>query len=143
MEEKLATPTEPTSAELQEYLAEVLPTAHGHQRKALADFILAIIERQTGNQADLTREMGNQEAALKRLSRLIHNPRLNPRWLADMVLAHALRQLPARGRIRLTIDWTSEGDQHLLVISPVCRQAGWSLEAARCPSIGGRIKPAC
>jgi hypothetical protein len=119
MENAPVSPVLPTPPELQEYLADVLPTAHGHQLKALAVFILAILERQTGNQADLTREMGNQEANLKRLSRLIHNPRLDPRWLADMVLAHALCQLPARGCIRLTIDWTSEGDQHLLVVSLV------------------------
>lgn len=119
MEKPPATLAVRTPAELQEYLTDILPTAHGHQLKAVAVFMLAILERQTGNQADLTREMGNQEAAIKRLSRLIHNPRLDPRWLASMILAHALSQLPARGRIRLTIDWTSEGDQHLLVVSLV------------------------
>ncbi len=119
MSNTLPGPTTPTPDELLAYLMDLLPGAHGHQLKALAFFILAILERQTGNQADLTRELGNQEAALRRLSRLIHNPRLDPRWLATAVLTHALCQLPSRGRIRLTIDWTVEGDQHLLVVSLV------------------------
>lgn len=126
MSNTLPWPDDPTPAELQAYIAALLPGAHGHQLKALAIFVLTILERQTGNQADLTRKLGNQEAALRRLSRLIHNPRLDPRWLATAVLTHALVQLPKRGPIRLTIDWTSEGDQHLLVVSLV---------------IGGRAMP--
>jgi hypothetical protein len=119
MEDTGVTLSIPTPSQLQEHVAEVLPGAHGHQVKALAVFVLAILERQTGNQADLTRELGNQEAALRRLSRLIHNPRLAPHQLAEAILAYALAQLPARGPVRLTIDWTSEGDQHLLIISLV------------------------
>jgi hypothetical protein len=37
--------------------------------------------------------------------------------LADTVLLQALGQLPAHGPVRLAIDWTIEGDQHLLVVS--------------------------
>jgi len=37
--------------------------------------MLAIIDKQTGNQAELARTHANQEAAAKQLSRLIHNPR--------------------------------------------------------------------
>jgi hypothetical protein len=55
----------------------------------------AIIEKQTGNQA---------EAALKRLSRLRHNPRLAPHRVADAVLAQALSQLPPKGKGRLALD---------------------------------------
>jgi len=66
------------------------------------------------------RTQGNQEAAVKQLSRLIHNPRLKPkdfaRWLCLQVLTN---QVPRRGKVRLTIDWTTEADQHLLVISLV------------------------
>lgn len=80
---------------------------------------MAILERQTGNQAELARGMGNQEAAVKRLSRLTHNERLDPRALAQAVLDQALRQIPRRGRVRLAIDWTIEDDQHLLVVSLV------------------------
>jgi hypothetical protein len=37
--------------------------------------------------------------------------------LADTVLLQALVQLPAHGPVRLAIDWTIEGQQHLLVVS--------------------------
>jgi Transposase DDE domain len=102
---------------LDHYIAYMLPWAHGHQRKAIRDFVQALIDRQTGCQAQLARSFGNQEAAAKRLSRLLHNERLEPRHLADAVLLQALVQLPAHGPVRLAIDWTIEGQQHLLVVS--------------------------
>jgi hypothetical protein len=95
----------------------MLPWAHGHQRKALGDFVAAIIDQQSGCQAQLARAFGNQEAAAKRWSRLLHNERLEPRHLADAVLLQALGQLPAHGPVRLALDWTIEGHQHLLVVS--------------------------
>ncbi len=98
-----------------------LPWAHGHQINGMSDFIVAILERQTGNQAELARGMGNQEAAVKRLSRLNHNERLDPRDLAQAVLEQALRQIPSRGKVRVAIDWTIEDDQHLLVVSLVIK----------------------
>lgn len=104
---------------LKEYIANVLPWAHGHQLKGITTFVDAIIEKQTGTQAELARGLGNQEAALKRLSRLLHNPRLAPHRLADAVLAQALRQVPPKGKVRLALDWTIEGSQHLLVVSLV------------------------
>ena len=104
---------------LAEYIKEVLPWAHGHQLKAITTFVTAIIDKQTGTQAALARTVGNQEAATKRLSRLIHNERLAPHALADAVLAQALRQLPRTGKVRLAIDWTIEGTQYLLVVSLV------------------------
>jgi hypothetical protein len=97
----------------------VLPWAHGHQLKGITTFVDAIIEKQTGTQAELARGLGNQEAAVKRLSRLLHNERLAPHRLADSVLAQALRQLPPTGKVRLALDWTIEGSQHLLVASLV------------------------
>jgi hypothetical protein len=102
---------------LDHYIEYMLPWAHGHQRKALRDFVQAIIDQQTGCQAQLARSFGNQEAAAKRLSRLLHNERLEPRHLAEAVLLQALVQLPAHGPVRLAIDWTIEGHQHLLVVS--------------------------
>jgi Transposase DDE domain len=104
---------------LDHYIAHMLPWAHGHQRKAIRDFVQAIIDQQTGCQAQLARSFGNQEAATKRLSRLLHNERLEPRHLADAVLLQALVQLPSHGPVRLAIDWTIEGHQHLLVVSLV------------------------
>src|SRR5262249_40618419 len=102
---------------LDHYIVDMLPWAHGHQRKAIRDFVQAIITQETGCQAQLARHFGNQEAATKRLSRLLHNERLEPRHLADAVLLQALVQLPAHGPVRLAIDWTIEGQQYLLVVS--------------------------
>jgi hypothetical protein len=95
----------------------MLPWAHGLQRKAIRDFVQALIDQQTGCQAQLARSFGSQEAAAKRLSCLLHNERLEPRHLADAVLLQALVQLPAYGPIRLAIDLMVEGPQHLLVVS--------------------------
>jgi hypothetical protein len=114
MENKTISPTE-----LQEFIKKMMPWAHGHQIKSITKFVLAIIEKQTGNQADLARGHGNQEAAAKQLSRLLHNPRLKPKDLAEWLCRQALEQVPRTGKVRLTIDWTTEDDQHLLVISLV------------------------
>ncbi len=75
------------------------------------------MDKQTGCQAQLARGLGNHEAACKRLSRLLHNPRLAPKDLAEAVLWQAISQLPVRGPVRLAIDWTTEDEQHLLVVS--------------------------
>lgn len=104
---------------LAEYIANVLPWAHGHQLKGITTFVGAILDKQTGTQAELARGLGNQEAAVKRLSRLLHNERLAPHRLAEAVLAQALRQLPPKGKVRLALDWTIEGSHHLLVASLV------------------------
>src|SRR5438552_1929195 len=113
------TPQDSWTTRLTEYIANVLPWAHGHQLKGITTFVSTIIEKQTGIQAELARGLGNQEAAVKRLSRLLHNERLAPHRLADAVLAQALGQLPPTGKVRLAIDWTIEGTQHLLVVSLV------------------------
>ena len=78
---------------LRDYIAEVLPWAHGHQLKGITIFVNAIIEKQTGNQAELARGLGNQEAAVKRLARLLHNERLAPHRLADAVVQRLLQKI--------------------------------------------------
>jgi hypothetical protein len=113
----MTTDTLPTR--LVDYIRELLPWAHGHQLKAITTFVEAIIAKQTGCQAELARTQGNQEAAVQRLSRLLHNERLKPKELAEWVCRQALHQVPCTGRVRCTIDWTSEGLQHLLVVSLV------------------------
>jgi hypothetical protein len=55
-----------TTTRLNDYIAYMLPWAHGHQRKGIRDFVPAIIAQQTGCQAQLARSFGNQEAATKR-----------------------------------------------------------------------------
>nr|AQQ75363.1 hypothetical protein [uncultured bacterium] len=111
--------TSESTTRLQEYIKELLPWAHGHQLKSIATFVAAILEKQTGNQAELARTQGNQEAAVKRLSRLIHNERLNPRDFPEWLCRKALERLPRTGKVRIAIDWTTEDDQHLLVVSLV------------------------
>jgi hypothetical protein len=105
------------STRLGEYISLVLPDAHGHQQKAVCDFVLALVSVQSCCQAALARFFDNFEAASKRLSRLLHNARLPPDELA---LAHAralCAQLPLEGCLRLALDWTTEDSQHLLVAS--------------------------
>lgn len=109
--------TDSTTTRLAEYISDLLPWAHGHQLKAITTFVAQILDKQTGCQAELARGLGNQEAACKRLSRLLHNERLAPHALAEAVLKQALRQLPRQGKVRVAIDWTSEDKQHLLVVS--------------------------
>jgi hypothetical protein len=82
---------------LQDYIKETLPWAHGHQLKAITAFVAAIFEQQTGNQAQLARTQGNQEAASKRLARLLHNDRLHPKWLAEAVCRQAREPTAAAG----------------------------------------------
>ena len=94
-----------------------LPWAHGHQRKAITTFVAAIMDQQTGCPAARARTQGNQEAAVQRLSRLWHNERLKPKDCAAWRCRRALRQVPRTGRGRLPMDWTSEDQQHLLVVS--------------------------
>jgi hypothetical protein len=53
------------------HITELLPWAHGHQIKAITEYVAAIMDKQTGRQAALARSFGNQEAACKRVSRLI------------------------------------------------------------------------
>ena len=108
-----------SATRLRDYITALLPWAHGHQLNGICDFVAAIIDNQTANQAQLARCFGSQEAAVKRLSRLIHNQRIKPDDMAEAVLLQALSQLPASGKLRLAIDWTIEGDHHLLVVSLV------------------------
>lgn len=102
---------------LREYISLVLPDAHGHQQKAVADFVLALASVQTCCQATLARFFDNFEAASKRLSRLLHNARLETEELARSHARALVEQLPLTGLVRLALDWTTEDSQHLLVAS--------------------------
>ncbi len=136
------TPQDSHPTRLSDYIAFTLPWAHGHQLKGITDFVWAIISEQTACQAQIARCFGNQEAALKRLSRLLHNERLDPKRLADSVLQQAIYQLPKKGRIRLAIDWTIEGDQHLLVVSLIQGRRGLPIywRAYETSVLKGRMK---
>jgi hypothetical protein len=108
---------ETLSTRLGEFVADLFPYEHGLRQKAITAFVAALIVQQTCCQAGLARAFDNFEAAVKRLSRVIHNERLKDRRAADAILQQSLRQLPARGPVPLAIDWTIEADQHLLVVS--------------------------
>jgi hypothetical protein len=75
---------------VRDYIKATMPWAQGYQLNALTTFVSAIFDKQTGCQAELARTQGKQEAACKRLSRLIHNQRLSPKWLAEGVAHQAL-----------------------------------------------------
>jgi hypothetical protein len=81
--------------------------------------VYAIIEQRTAVQAGLAEVFGNQEAAGKRLARLLQNPRISPKEMSEMVFEQSLKQLPKVGKVRLAFDWTIENKQYLLVISLV------------------------
>ena len=127
---------------LQDYITEMLPWAHGHQVKVITDYVAVIINKQTGIQAALARSFGNQEAACKRVGRLLHNERLKPNDLAEAVIHQALRQVLRSRRVRFTIDWTSEADQHLLVISLVVGRRALPIywRAYRASVLKGRMR---
>jgi hypothetical protein len=107
----------PTS--LLNYIKDMVGPLHGHQVKAIAAVVFAIIEKSTAVQAGLAEVFGNQEAGCRRITRLLHNPRLAPKRLSDIAFEQFLRQLPKIGKIRLAFDWTIENEQYLLVISLV------------------------
>jgi hypothetical protein len=92
---------------LGEYISRVLPDAHGHQQKAVSDFVLALVSVQSCCQAALARFFDNFEAASKRLSRLLHNARLQPDELARSHAQALCARLPLVGMLRLSLDWTS------------------------------------
>jgi hypothetical protein len=97
----------------------MLPETHGHQRKALRDFVAALLVVRTCCQAALARYFSNFEAASRRLTRWLHNPRVEPQAQARAHAQAVVWQLPLTGTVRLAIDWTTEDQQHLLVASLV------------------------
>jgi hypothetical protein len=102
---------------LGEYISLVLPDAHGHQQKAISDFVCALCMVQSCCQATLARFFDNFEAASKRLSRLLHNARLETEALALAPARALVQQLPEACAVRLSLDWTTAETQHLLVAS--------------------------
>jgi len=52
--------TQILSTRVEEFIKQMTPWAHGHQIKAITKFVLAIIEKQTGCQAELARTQVNR-----------------------------------------------------------------------------------
>lgn len=104
---------------LEHYINTMLPETHAHQRKAFRDFVAALLVMRTCCQATLARGFANFEAASRRLTRWLHNPRVEPQAQARAHAQAVVAQLPLGGTIRIAIDWTTEDQQHLLVASLV------------------------
>jgi len=106
-----------TPTRLVEYINLIFDNAHGHQRNALCDFVLALLSTKSCCQATLARFFDNFEAASRRLTRFLHNPRLETTALTRQTARVLVSQLPLVGTIRLSLDWTIEDQQHLLIAS--------------------------
>ncbi len=83
----------------------------------MVDFVLALISSRSCCQASLARFFDNFEAASRRLTRFLHNPRLDVEQMSRQTSRVIVSQLPLVGTVRLSIDWTIEDTQHLLVAS--------------------------
>src|SRR4029450_3109412 len=70
-------------------------------------------------QATLARTFANFEAASRRLTRWLHNPRVEPHRQARAHAQAVVTPLPLSGTGRGAVDWTTEDQQHLLVASVV------------------------
>ena len=104
---------------LDHYINTMLSETHAHQRKAFRDFVAALLVVRTCCQATLARTFANFEAASRRLTRWLHNPRLEPQAQARAHAQAVVAQLPLGGTIRVAIDWRTEEQPHLLVASLV------------------------
>jgi hypothetical protein len=97
----------------------LLPETHGPQRQAVRDCIAALVVVRTCCQAALARYFPNCEAASRRLTRWLHNPRLEPQAQAPAPAQAVVAQRPLGGTVRLASAWTTEDQQHLLVAALV------------------------
>jgi hypothetical protein len=104
---------------LEHYINTLMPETHGHQRKAFGDFVAALLGVRTCCQATLARYFPNFEAASRRLTRWLHNSRLDVQTQAHAPALGLVHQLPRSGPVRVAIDWTTEDQQHLLVASVI------------------------
>jgi hypothetical protein len=104
---------------LEHYINTLMPETHGHQRKAFGDFVAAMLVVRTCCQAALARYFPNFEAASRRLTRWLHNPRLDVQAQAHAHAQVLVHQLPPTGPVRIAVDWTTEDQQHLLVASVI------------------------
>jgi Transposase DDE domain len=104
---------------LAHYINTLMPETHGHQRKAFGNFVAALLVVRTCCQATLARYFPNFEAASRRLTRWLHNPRVDVQAQAQAHAQVLVHQLPATGPIRIAVDWTTEDQQHLLVASVI------------------------
>jgi hypothetical protein len=106
-----------TPTRLVEYINLIFENSHGRQRNAICGFVLALISVRSCCQAALARYFDNFESASRPLTRFVHNPRLDVDKMARQTARVILSQLPLTGILPISIDWTIEDTQHLLVAS--------------------------
>jgi hypothetical protein len=70
------TNTNSRTTRLTKFIAALYHRAHGHQINGLVSFVGALLEIKSCTQAKLVSAFENKKAALKRLSRLLYNERL-------------------------------------------------------------------
>lgn len=104
---------------LTEFITKLYPWGHGHQIKAFVAFVEALLEAKSCTQAKLAATFANKKAAVKRLARFLHNPRLRTKKLAEGVAAEFVLHVARHAFIRIAIDWTVEHGIHTLVASAI------------------------
>src|SRR5436190_2802372 len=104
---------------LKEFITKLYPSAHGHQVKAFVAFIAALLEARSCTQAKIAATFENKKAAVKRLSRFLHNTRLRTKDLAEGVATEFVSHVSRHAFIRIAIDWTVENGTHTLVASAI------------------------
>lgn len=113
-----------TPTRLATYVTALFPKMHGHRRNGFADFVFALILTRSCCQAKLARTFDNEEAALRRLGRFLHNEALGVQETAQAVGHFVATRLPATDWVRVAVDWTIEDGKHLLVATLIVGSRG-------------------
>jgi len=113
-----------TPPRLATYVNALLPKIHGHRRNAFADLVFALILTRSCCQAKLARTFDSEEAALKRLSRFLHNDRIGVGETSEAVGRFVATRLPTTDWVRIAVDWTIEDDKHMLVATLIVGSRG-------------------
>lgn len=102
---------------LTEFITKLYPWGHGHQIKAFIAFVEALLEARSCTQAKMAATFENKKAAVKRLSRFLHNSRLPTKDLAEGVATEFVAHIARHAVVRIALDWTIEHGIHTLVAS--------------------------
>ena len=97
-------PQHSLTTRLDHYINTMLPETHAHQRKAFRDFVAALLVVRTCCQATLARYLANFEAASRRLTRWLHNPRVEPHAQARAHAQAVVGQLPVSNTMQITLN---------------------------------------
>src|SRR5205085_12230793 len=104
---------------LTKFITKLYPWGHGHQIKAFVAFVDALLEARSCTQAKIAATFENKKAAVRRVSRFLHNPRLRTKDLAEGVATEFVAHIARHAFIRIAIDWTVENGIHTLVASAI------------------------